>query len=953
MLQLPESKTGRQRWRAFALGAAGMFLLSGNWQTARAGEEPWEKTKGPPGLSVTVIYKSNGTVFAGTATQGVYKSIDDGITWVAANTGIELTQVHDLIASGGNLLAATSSKSFICPAANNVFKSTDNGNTWTPTSGLSAQIVNSFALKGSFVYAGFASISGSGIFRSADNGNTWQVVSSPIDKADKIFVSDNAIIVASDNFIWRSLSDGASWTLVEQFALTGISSFGRAGTKLFATGTTVIWTSLDNGGSWTLNPFSDGAFSLSSDGSTIYLGSGSKVFKSTDMGETWDDVSTGLGHGGILALLFDGTNLFAGTPGDAAGIYRSTNGGTSWDPAADGLPIGSNIRSMISFGGYVFAGTEADGIYRSSDHGDTWTKTDASNNLLNHGLVLTFCAKGDVLFAGAANGIYRSTDGGATFSRVINGFPANNGVAALALTVSSGNIIAGVDVSLSPTSALDAIFYSSDDGDNWHRANLPSDVTSVPAVASDGSSLAYAGVFTQSSSTTGLYKSTDAGITWDARTFALNADLERLAASGSNVLGSTLFGAFYSFDFGESWAGSSPPGNCPGGCGIFTYTLRGNLIFAGLNAGMFRSTNRGASWSPFNAGFPVCPKPDVEASCADDNYLYAGTFGDGVWRKLLDPVFASPTPTPEPSATIAPTATPTPTPTGTPAATPSPSPSASPTPSATPTPSSTPAARALNLSTRMRVQTGDNVGVGGFIITGTFPKHVLLRAIGPSLTQSGVPDALADPVLELHGPGGFVTIVDDNWRDDPVQEVAILATGIPPTNDLEAAIDATLNPGSYTAIVRGKNNTSGIGLVEVYDLGQAGDSKLANLSTRAFVNTGDSIVIAGFILGGNNGNDRIIARGIGPSLAASNVPNVLADPTLELRNSDGALLVMNNDWQDDAAQAAALIAAGLAPTNQLESGMAATLPPGLYTALLAGLNNGAGVGLVEVYDLGP
>jgi hypothetical protein len=140
--------------------------------------------------------------------------------------------------------------------------------------------------------------------------------------------------------------------------------------------------------------------------------------------------------------------------------------------------------------------------------------------------------------------------------------------------------------------------------------------------------------------------------------------------------------------------------------------------------------------------------------------------------------------------------------------------------------------------------------------------------------------------------------------------------------------------------------------VEVYDLSQAGDSELANLSTRAFVSTGDSVVIAGFVLGVNNGDDAIVARGIGPSLASSNVPNVLADPTLELRNSDGALLLANNDWQDDAAQAAALIAAGLAPTNPLESGIAATLPPGLYTALLAGLNNGAGVGLVEVYDLG-
>ena len=168
----------------------------------------------------------------------------------------------------------------------------------------------------------------------------------------------------------------------------------------------------------------------------------------------------------------------------------------------------------------------------------------------------------------------------------------------------------------------------------------------------------------------------------------------------------------------------------------------------------------------------------------------------------------------------------------------------------------------------MRVQTGDNVGIGGFIITGSTPKHVLIRGIGPSLAGFGVPNALADPVLELHGPGAFATITNDNWRD--TQEAEIQATGIPPTNDLESAIVATLAPGAYTAIVRGNGNTSGVALVEVYDLNQGVDSKLANLSTRAFVSTGDNIVIAGFMLGGNPpqaGDDRIVVRGIGPSLS--------------------------------------------------------------------------------------
>jgi hypothetical protein len=273
-----------------------------------------------------------------------------------------------------------------------------------------------------------------------------------------------------------------------------------------------------------------------------------------------------------------------------------------------------------------------------------------------------------------------------------------------------------------------------------------------------------------------------------------------------------------------------------------------------------------------------------------------------------------------------------------------------PTPTATPSP--TPATQALNLSTRMRVQTGDNVGIGGFIITGSAPKHVLLRAIGPSLTQLGVPDALADPVLELHGPNGFATIVDDNWRDDPAQEAAILATGIPPGNNLESAIDATVNPGAYTAVLSGKNNSSGVALVEVYDLSQPVSAKLANISTRAVVGTSDNIIIGGFLLGGHTGYDRIVVRGLGPSLTALGIANALVDPTLELRDSNGGLLVTNNDWQDNPAQAVELAAAGLAPTNQLESGIAVAIPPGLYTVLLAGRNNGTGVGLVEIYDRG-
>jgi hypothetical protein len=246
---------------------------------------------------------------------------------------------------------------------------------------------------------------------------------------------------------------------------------------------------------------------------------------------------------------------------------------------------------------------------------------------------------------------------------------------------------------------------------------------------------------------------------------------------------------------------------------------------------------------------------------------------------------------------------------------------------------------------------GDEVGVGGFIITGNAPKHVIVRAIGPSLTRFGIPNPLSDPFLELHGTGTFQTIKNNDWRD--TQEEQIKASGIPPTNDLEAAIDVTLLPGNYTAVIKGNAGQTGIGLIEVYDLDETAASKLANISTRGFVGStpGDSI-IAGFILGNSKGPDRIVVRGLGPSLTSAGVPNVLQNPTLELHNGDGALLATNNDWQDDPTNAAEVTAAGLAPGDDLEAAIAVTLQPGLYTAILAGLQNTTGNGLIEIYDRG-
>ena len=208
-------------------------------------------------------------------------------------------------------------------------------------------------------------------------------------------------------------------------------------------------------------------------------------------------------------------------------------------------------------------------------------------------------------------------------------------------------------------------------------------------------------------------------------------------------------------------------------------------------------------------------------------------------------------------------------------------------PMSTPTPTPIPVTRATNLSTRLLVGTGNDVGIGGFIVTGNGPRHLLIRGIGPFLSQFGILNFLPDPSLQVYGsPPCFQTLTNNNWRD--TQEAEIIGTGRAPSNDLESAIVADLAPGSYTAILRGTADTTGVGLVEIYDLTPNQDSRLANISTRGNVRTGDDIVIAGFILGaGGGGENAIIVRGIGPSLSEWGL-SALPDPKLELRNSQGA-----------------------------------------------------------------
>ena len=257
-----------------------------------------------------------------------------------------------------------------------------------------------------------------------------------------------------------------------------------------------------------------------------------------------------------------------------------------------------------------------------------------------------------------------------------------------------------------------------------------------------------------------------------------------------------------------------------------------------------------------------------------------------------------------------------------------------------------PPSQLLNIATRMRVQTGENVLIGGFIITGSDPKRVIIRGIGPSLSSffSGV---LANPTLELF-QGNTVLQSNDDWKTD--QQAEIEATGIPPSDDLESAIVRTVAPGAYTAVLRGSGNSTGIGVVEAYDLDQAANSKLANIATRGFVETGNNVMIGGLIVGpAGDLNSKVVVRAIGPSLGNFGIQGALQDPTLELVNSSGTVLRANNDWKD--AQRMEIEAVNLQPSDDRESALVETVAPGAYTAIVRGVGNTSGVGLVEVYNV--
>ena len=902
---------------------------------------------------------------------------------------------------------------YVAAATGGIWKSTDKGaqftSTWPATNpqSMGALVITSngtlFAGTGeSNPGGGSITYGGSGVYRSVDGGATWQLVGLTnsgaigrlaVDPTDPLHIFAAA---AGDLFnpggergVYESTDGGSTWSLV----LSGDN-----------TTTGAVDLAIDP-----LNPnrvFAAMWDHLREPNLRRYGGVGSGLYRSTNGGTTWERLTNGLpGPGATIGRI--GVALAASNPqrvyaiviqanGLFQGFYRSDNGGDSWsnvppdakladaqasfgwwfgrlwvDPVdqahvfAAGVTLCESQNSGVSFTehitphadhhamawdlkvpGRVYLGTDG-GTYRSDINGtnDQWTKaiyepitqfysvdvseqdenrlvggtqdngvnrsyggTSWNTYVFGDGLAALIDPVNQNLVYGCFQygNCYRSTDGGTTTTYFTNaiGSARRNWFAPLQFDPSNTAILyyGGNRVHRSVNNAVNWSVISPDlTGGPGPDPNYPFGTITTLAIAKTDPNRILAGtddgrVWFTTNLGASWTRVTDPDLpgTWVTRVIfdPLNAMVAYATFSGFRA-GSELPYVLKSTDGGATWA--SITGDLPQ-APVNDIVVVGSTLYVGTDVGVFHSANGGATWLPAGDNLPNVPVTDLEYRAAS-NSLYAATFGRGIYKLSLA------------------------------------------------------SSRALNISTRVRVGTGDNGMIGGFIITGNAPKTVAVRGIGPSLQNFGITEVLPDPTLELRGADGALLAQNDDWQDDPAQAAQLTTLGLALQNPDESGIVATLNPGSsYTAILAGKNGGTGVGLVEIYDANQAAEAQLANISTRGFVQSGSNVMIGGFILGGG-GNAQVALRGIGPSLSQSGLNPVLADPTLELRDANGALLVSNDDWQSDSTSAAQLSAHGLAPQNSSESGILASLPPGAFTAILAGKGGGTGLGLVEIYNV--
>jgi len=578
----------------------------------------WAKTSGPEGGGrIYSLLNAGGILYAGTATDGVYRSTDNGQSWTPVNNGLsdDGLDVRALMSSGSDLYAGTFD--------GGLYRSTDNGQSWTPVKTVLSSQVFALLSSGGGLFAGTL---GGGIYRSTDGGQSWTPVNNGL-SGNALYViallSSESSLYAGTSFggVYRSTDNGGSWVPVNRgFPPSGLNVYAllSSGSSLYAGTNSGVYRSTDNGQSWT--PVNSGLSgrglevdALLSSGSSLLAGTfGGGIYRSTDGGLSWKPVNNGLSGRRlfVLALSSSGSSLFAGT---FRGVYQSTDGGENWNLSSAGI-LTTSVSALLNHPNSMYAGTDGGGVYRSTDGGQSWTPT--NNGLSDNGLsVYALLSSGSNLFAGTLEGVYRSTDDGQSWTPVNKGL-SGSGLNVRALLSSGSSLFAGTNGG--------GIYRSTDDGQSWTPINngLSGSGLNVGALLSSGSSL-FAGT------TGGVYRSTDDGQSWmpvnngfpNGRLFVL-----ALSSSGSSLFAGGFGGVYRSTDGGQSWAPINN-GFPSGELGVFALLSSGSSLYAGGLDGVYRSTDGGQSWTRVGSGFISI----VHSLAASGPRIFAGTSENSAW----------------------------------------------------------------------------------------------------------------------------------------------------------------------------------------------------------------------------------------------------------------------------------------------------------------------------------
>ena len=570
----------------------------------------WVRTNGPEGISIESLAAINGNIYAGTATDGIYVSTDNGLSWSTANAGIESQDITVIKNGQGYLFAGTFGKG--------VLRSSDEGQTWLPPSNYNNLFVTSIVVTDTYVFAGTNS---DGVYRSSDSGETWTQLFG-IYGILSMGSTNEKIFAATYGYTFVTTDNGDNWSNVSSLEGAAPWSFFSSGDTIIAGCVNEIYRSTNGGNAfyeYSLGlPYTiTNVYSLTSAGTDLFAGTSYYgILKSTDFGTTWSIANNGMGPKDVRAITANSSSLIAGS--HYVGVYRSNDLGDTWNKSMNGFPAGSSITSMLFNGRNVYTGTR-DGLYRSSDNGETWTELTGTNDTINYGTVRGLCEQDGIVYAGITfqfiSTVYKSTNQGDTWIRSGNGLPTDL-TFINAMASSGNNVVAATDV---------GIYYSSDNGDNWYLSGFPPDFVEDMS-ASDGHMYAIRQFV-------GIYRSDNDGVSWYLVLNAV-ADHISMAAYNSHVyVGSFFEASIYSPNYGNSWFQSY---GFPSETAVFGFCpLDDNTVLAGTDVAsnyIYESTDGGNDFFPFSE--ELGPNAVTEFFTSNDTFIFAGTDYNGVWRRL-------------------------------------------------------------------------------------------------------------------------------------------------------------------------------------------------------------------------------------------------------------------------------------------------------------------------------